>query len=243
MHTLTSKRVDKFSRDFGFDYDKPAQFEYYIAATYLYKYLKDDVEGIERGVLGGGNDEGIDIGAVVVNGTVVFEPEEVDDLIADQGVNSAKVVFIQAKTSESYDAKLLAKFLHGVEAVTEYAMEAEPGRLPPRLVDLAELIDRIAENGDKFADTRIPCELYYVTTSPNTGESARDELQVTRALDRIRQIGVYTEPLALRTHGHEDISVKQREKLGPQNIRFQFDKNQAIPATGRIDEAYIGLIS
>jgi hypothetical protein len=205
--------------------------------------VRDDVESIERSVLGGGNDEGIDIAAIVVNGQIVFEPEEIDELIAGQGANSAKIIYIQAKTSESYDTKLIAKFLHGVETVTKYAMKPGAVTLPPRLVDLASLIDRIAENGDKFQDSRIPCELFYVTTSANDGQSAQAELQVTQAIARIRELAVYSEGLELRTHGHEQLAAKQKERHGPQKIQFNFEKRQTIPATDRVSEAYIGLLS
>ncbi|MFC1468828.1 AIPR family protein [Rhodococcus qingshengii] len=243
MHTLTSKRVVKFVRDFGFAGNEAEQFERYVAANYLFQYVRDNVDLIERSVLGGGSDEGIDIAAVVVNGKIVFEPEEIDDLIAEQGANSAKLIFIQAKTSESYDSKLIAKFLHGVEAVTKYAMKPGSVALPPRLVDLANLIDRIAENGDKFQDSRIPCELYYVTTSSNDGKSAQAELQVTEAMARILEIGAYSEGFRLRTHGHESLAAKQKERHGPQQVQFNFEKRQTIPSTDRVSEAYIGLVS
>lgn len=243
MHTLTSKRVVKFARDFGFDFKESENFERYVAANYLFQYLHDDANLIEAAVLGGGNDEGIDIAAVVVNGQLVFEPSDIDDLIAEQNTNSAKVLFIQAKTSESYDSKLIAKFLHGVESVTKYAMKPKSVALPPRLVDLASLIDKIAENGDKFQESRIPCELYYVTTSSNDGKSAREELQIQEAIQRINEIGVYNEGLRLRTHGHEELAAKQKERFGPQNIQFNFEKRQTIPSTTRVSEAYIGLLS
>ncbi|PPG03656.1 hypothetical protein C5C18_14580 [Rathayibacter tritici] len=111
------------------------------------------------------------------------------------------------------------------------------------MVDLANLIDRIAESGDKFQDTRIPCELFYVTTSSNDGESARKELQVSQAISRIQELGIYSENLQLRTHGHDALAAKLKERHGPQNIRFTFEKRQTIPATDRVSEAYIGLIS
>lgn len=243
MHTLTSKRVTKFARDFGFEGKEPDVFERYVAANYLFQYLNDDVEAIERSVLGGGNDEGIDIAAVIVNGRAVFEPAEVDELIAEQNTNSARVIFIQAKTSESYDSKLVAKFLHGVETVTKYAMKPGSVDLPPRLVDLATLIDRIAENGDKFQESGIPCELFYVTTSAHDGKSVQAELQVKQALERIHSIGAYSKELRLRTHGHEELASKQKERFGPQNVQFNFEKRQTIPATARVGEAYIGLLS
>lgn len=243
MHTLTSKRVTKFARDFGFEGTEGDKFERYVAANYLFQYLRDDIESIESTVLGGGEDEGIDIAAVIVNNQIVFEPGEIVELIAGQGANSAKVVLIQTKTSESFDSKLIAKFLHGVEAVTKYAIKPDSIALPPRLVDLAILIDRIAENGDKFQDSRIPCELYYVTTSPNDGRDAQSQLQVTQAIARIRELGVYSEVLRLRTHGHEELADKQKERHGPQNVQFNFEKRQTIPATERVNEAYIGLVS
>src|SRR5699024_380318 len=36
---------------------------------------------------------------------------------------------------------------------------------------------------------------------------------------------------------------KQKERYGPQNIPFLFEKHQTIPATGNVEEAYIGLLS
>lgn len=243
MHTLTSKRVTKFARDFGFEGSEADLFERYVAANYLFQYLGDDTESIERSVLGGGNDEGIDIGAVIVNGQIVFEPDEIDERISEQATNSAKVIFIQAKTSESYDAKMIAKFLHGVESVTKYGMKPGSVALPPRLVDLASLIDRIAETGDKFQDSRIPCEIFYVTTSSNDGKAVQQELQISEALGRIRGIGAYADVVRIRTHGHEELAAKQKERFGPQNIQFNFEKRQTIPATDQVSEAYIGLIS
>ncbi|MFI7454923.1 hypothetical protein ACIBQX_46155 [Nonomuraea sp. NPDC049714] len=50
MHTLTSKRVTKFARDFGFEGSDSDLFERYVAANYLFQYLRDDVESIERSI-------------------------------------------------------------------------------------------------------------------------------------------------------------------------------------------------
>jgi hypothetical protein len=56
-------------------------------------------------------------------------------------------------------------------------------------------------------------------------------------------MGVYSEGFRLRTHGHEGLAAKQKERHGPQNVQFNFEKRQTIPATDRVSEAYIGLIS
>lgn len=135
----------------------------------------------------------------------------------------------------------MSKFLHGVESVTRYAMHPESIQLPPKLVDLAALIERIAENGDKFQDIQIPCDLYYVTTAQSDGSSTTEELQVKEAIRRINDLGVYEKNLRLHTQGHEQLAAKQKERLGPQKVRFHFEKKQTIPTTNSVESAYIGI--
>lgn len=241
--TNSPENSSRSSRElFGFGGNQSDQFERYVAASYLYQYIRDDVEAIEKAVLGGGSDEGIDIAVVTVNGSVVSEPSELEEMISGSNSNVAKVIFIQAKTSEKYDAKLISKFLHGVESVTKYAMKPGCIDLPAALVDIAFLIDKIAENLDQFQHDAIPCEIYYVTTSANDTSSVSSELQVTEALSRIRAQGAYPEDLTLRLHGHQQLASKQRERHGPQNIKFNFAKRETIPDSGLVSEAYIGIL-
>ncbi|QOR46110.1 AIPR family protein [Trueperella pecoris] len=244
MQKLIEKRIQKFADEYGFN-EQPIseQFERYVASVYLHKYLQGVPELIDKVVLGGGNDEGIDIAAVIINGQIVFEPSEIEELIGDQAASSARVIFIQAKTSERYDAKLISKFLHGVETVTKSAMGSYVDTLAPRLKDIALLIDWVAQNGDRFNEFQIPCEIFYVTTSKSNGSTALQDSQVKSSLRRIRDLGVYKEELRLQLNGAVEISDKQREHHGPQNIKFQFEKRQTIPATEGIDQAFIGIVS
>lgn len=242
MHTLTQKRVNRFAREFGFDDDIPTVFEKYVAATYLYRYVQNSVEAIEKCVIGGGNDEGVDVAAVIVNNQIVFEPNEIDELISDQNSSTARVVFIQAKTSESYDSKLMSKFLHGVESISKYALDSNSVKLPSQLADIALLIERIAENMASFSHTRIPCDLYYITTSSNDGKLAADELQVSQAVERIRELELFEKEIRLQSHGHEEILAKEKERKGPQNVSFQFKNYEVLPSASDVSVAYIGYL-
>lgn len=247
MQSLTKKKVQAFQQKYGFEGDLDKQFEYYVASIYLYDYLKDDTTLIETSVMGGGQDEGIDIALVTVNGQPVFEPSDIDALVdgGEGGVNSAKVFFIQAKTSEGYDSKLISKFLHGVELVTKEGMEPGSQNLSRNLSDTALLLDALASKMDSFESTRIPCELIYQTTAAHDGESASKETQVRSALDRIRKLGVYQEDLKLTTAGNERLAAKQKERQGPRRVKFNFGKRVTIPddRVEGVEEAYIGLLT
>lgn len=247
MQSLTKKKVQAFQAKYGFEGNLDKQFEYYVASIYLYDYLKDDTSLIETAVMGGGQDEGIDVALVTVNGQPVFEPSEIDALVddGDGNVNSAKVFFIQAKTSEGYDSKLISKFLHGVELITKEAMEPGSQKLSRDLSDIALLLDALATKMDSFESTRIPCELVYQTTAAHDGETASNETQVVSALNRIRELGVYQENLKLTTAGNERLAAKQKERQGPRRVKFNFSKRVTIPddQVEGVEEAYIGLIT
>lgn len=247
MQSLTRKKVQAFQQKYGFEGNLDKQFEYYVASIYLFDYLKDDVARIETSVMGGGQDEGIDIALVTVNGQAVFEPSDIDALVegGEGGVNSAKVFFIQAKTSEGYDSKLISKFLHGVELVTKEGMEPGSQKLSRSLSDTALLLDALATKMDSFESTRIPCELIYQTTASHDGESAAKETQVVAALDRIRNLGVYQEDLKLTNAGNERLATKQKERQGPRKVKFNFSKRVTIPddQVEGVEEAYIGLLT
>ncbi|WP_315304052.1 AIPR family protein [Rothia dentocariosa] len=252
MDTLTERKVKDFAKEFGFEGSTSENFERYIAATYLYRYLKDDVDKIENTVLGGGADEGIDIAAIIVNGQIVFEPAEIDLLIEDSPANSARIVFIQTKISEKYDSKLISKFLHGIDLVTTHSMDLSKENKDDspkksalknsRLKDVSFLIDKIIANIEKFSSEKIPCDIYYITTSGKEGLSAKEESQVKKALQRIDDYGLYSD-LDVKLHGKKDIAIKRDERRGPRNIKFNFEKRQTIPDTDKIEEAYIGLVS
>lgn len=246
MHGLTRKKVERFGEVYGFEGPVERIFEHYVVSVYLYRYLNDDPQQIEGVVIGGGNDEGIDAAAVIVNGQLVTEPSEIDDLIEGNSSNTAKVIFIQAKTSEKYDSKLIAKFLHGVECVSSAALaSSEDADLPPALADVADMIGTLAGHMDSFESTRIPCELLYVTTSSTQGEEAKKERQVLNALARINGLELYQDGLDVELEGFNQLAEKQKERQGPHRVKFNFNKRVTIPDddVDEVQEAYIGLLT
>lgn len=79
MDSMLKRRVASFARNFGYeDLDEASKFERYAAYTFFYRYMSDSPDSVNAVVTGGGDDLGIDIAAVVVNGVLMQEPSDIE---------------------------------------------------------------------------------------------------------------------------------------------------------------------
>lgn len=231
-----------FAEKNGFSGKQSDQFELYVASIYTERYIGGNIKLLDDIVIGGGDDEGVDIVAIVINGEVITDPSDVDSATDDREDNDVRVIYIQAKTSEKYDTKLISKFLHGIEICTKAAAKRaslpKGSALSQSVAILEEVIDKI----DRFRTPRIPADIYYVTTAKHPGDDALRESQVATAVERLRDLDVYNDDLSLKCHGKNELSAKEKERKGPQNIEFNFSRKSSIPEADGIEQAYIGVV-
>jgi hypothetical protein len=246
MDSMLKRRVASFARNFGYeDLDEASKFERYAAYTFFYRYMSDSPDSVNAVVTGGGDDLGIDIAAVVVNGVLMQEPSDIEDAIQGEGISRAKVIFAQVKSGTKQDAKMLSKFLSGVLLVTKAGVEHENIPLRGRLRDVADMIDVLAEHQDKFDSVSFPLELDYITTTTSSSSSVLNDSQVCQALKEIDNLKVYESP-KVQLLGRRHIDARIQDSRGPQNVAFNFRDKVSIdtPVVGgeRLEKAYIGTL-
>lgn len=245
MDSMLKRRVNSFARDFGYDgLDDGAMFERYAAYTFLYRYMNESSDSVDAVVTGGGNDLGIDIAAVIVNGVLMREPSEIETVIQGEGSSRAKVIFAQVKTSSRQDSKMIAKFLSGVLHVTKAGVEPDSNiSLTGKLRDVADMLDVLVENQEKFEGMSFPLDLYYITTSEQCSTQPLEELQVQNAVADIERLKVY-ENVVVQLLGRQDIDAKLQNSRRPQNVPFNFKDKVVVEGpeedSARLDKAYIG---
>jgi hypothetical protein len=64
--------------------------------------------------IGAGRDTGIDGVAIIVNGNIILEPDEIDFLEQKNGYLNVSFSFIQSKTSDSFSGAQILTFLVGI---------------------------------------------------------------------------------------------------------------------------------
>ena len=178
---------------------------------------------------------GIDGIAVIANDLLVTSREEIND-VARHSLD-ASFVFVQSKTSASFDTGDMLKF---IQAADDFF--CEPPKIPPndRLKYLRDLRAAIFQQSIKM-DVPPSCELYYVYTGSWTNdpvvsnliECERSKLAAHHGFRDVRFIPVDLEKIKSYFR-----SVKQRVVK-----QFAFEKRVVIPEVGGVNQAYIGVLS
>ena len=186
--------------------------------------------------VGDGNDTGIDGIAIIVNGQLVEDIEEVDDLLDKNGSLEITFVFTQAKTSSNFNSGEINTFIFGIK---DFFAES------PRLVRNQD-IQRFAEIADyiysKAPDFKSNPNIiaYYITTGTwindqnlvavlKTGE---DELLEKNLFNEVKLIAL----------GAKELIALYRKTKETSLATINFSKRFTIPSINGISEAYIGLL-
>jgi hypothetical protein len=186
--------------------------------------------------IGSGNDTGIDGIAIIVNGYLVEDTDEIQDLIEQNGYLEATYIFTQAKTSPSFESAGINTFLFGVK---DFFSET-PGLV--RNSDIhrfADMSNYILGKAIHFKSNPL-CRLYYITT----GQWSEDPNHITivkSGLSQLRAENIF-EDVSFFPLGASELSKLYRSTKNPNNAEFVFAEKVTLPDTTGVDEAYYGIL-
>jgi hypothetical protein len=161
MDRITKSLMTEYAQSGGILHlDESKQFEHLAAYVTIGDHVGESLN-TEDVVVGKGADTGIDAIAIVVNGTFIGDPDMVDELATTNGFVDAHFIFVQAKTSSSFDSAEIGTFGFGVE---DFFRESPS---LPRNSDVkrcAEIMEVVYKYSGKFKRGNPICTLYYVST-------------------------------------------------------------------------------
>lgn len=186
--------------------------------------------------IGDGDDTGIDGISIIVNGVLVENTEEIDDLIEKNGTIEVDFTFIQSKTSSSFSTSELNTFIFGVK---DFFSISPKLRRNESLQKFADIANHIYNNAPKLKNNPI-CKLFYVTTGKWVGdtnliaiiESGKEDLESTNLFDLIDILPI----------GARELATYYRKTKESVSTTITFTNRLTIPEISGISEAYIGLI-
>ena len=186
--------------------------------------------------IGDGEDTGIDGISIIVNGVLVENTEEIDDLIEKNGTIEVDFTFIQSKTSSNFSTSELNTFIFGVK---DFFSISPKLRRNESLQKFADLANHIYNNAPKLKNNPT-CKLFYVTTGKWVGdtnliaiiESGKEDLESTNLFDSIDIIPI----------GARELATYYRKTKESVSTTITFTNRLTIPEISGISEAYIGLI-
>ncbi|KAB1075152.1 AIPR family protein [Methylobacterium planeticum] len=237
MDRITKSLLDKFSEYQSLDsFSTETKFEHFANYLVLKQYDEDEIPVLEFHT--GENDPlSIDGIGVYVNGSFVLSADEILEFAKDNKYIDATFIFIQAKTSTSFDTGDIAKFMLGVSDF----FSPEP-KLPrtEKFEDFELLREAVYADPSLFKQGNPKLKCYYVTTGiwnnethpRNTAEAHKKQLQDTQLFRSVE-----FSPL-----GASELQGLYRSAEAALSVTFKVAKSIIIPTDEKVSEAHLALL-
>ncbi|EFP98515.1 AIPR family protein [Vibrio caribbeanicus] len=186
--------------------------------------------------VGAGNDTGIDGIAIITNGHLVEDVSEVDDLLEANGSLDVQFIFVQSKTSPSFDSGEMSKFYMGV---TDFFKEEHSLPSNEDIKRNLEISDYIYTKASHFSSNP-KVKLYYVTSGVFNGDEHLTAVRDTfkqQLIDMSMFSSVESELL-----GEAEITAMYRKANKPDEATFEFERKANLPKIEGVKEAYFGVL-
>jgi len=186
--------------------------------------------------VGAGADTGIDGMAIIVNGHLVEDTDEIDGLLESNGFLEVTYLFIQAKTSSYFDTKEMHGFYFGVSDFF-----SENPKLPRNddIKKFAELSEYLLENASDFK-TNPTCKTFYVTTGV-VNEDQNISAVVNSSKNELKSYNLF-EYVESNVIGANDLGKLYRKTKSPVTSKFIFSNKITLPDIDGIDQSFYGVI-
>ena len=197
----------------------------------------DDEFNIADVHTGGGNDLTLDGTAIIVNGVLVTEVEEIEELLKLNGVLDVRFIFIQAKTASSFSGDEIGAFGEGV-----LGFFAEQPTLPisERVIYLRELMAWIYDHSVKFKHEKPTCELFFVTTGKWTDDQHLSA-KIAKAEANLDDTNLFSR-VVFRPLGASEIQASWTRSKNAVSVEFTFANKVTVPDIEGVSESYVGVL-
>ncbi|MCD9506563.1 AIPR family protein [Photobacterium phosphoreum] len=186
--------------------------------------------------VGAGADTGIDGIAIIVNGHLVEEIDEVSDLLTSNGYLDVTYIFTQVKTSSNFETKDMNTFYFGVNDF----FATEP-KLPRNndIKKFADISDFILNKASDFKDNP-KCKTFYITTGVVKDDDNINAV-VNTSKDTLNSLNLF-ETIEHSIIGANELGKLYRKTKSPVSSTFIFSDKVALPQIDGVDQAYHGYI-
>lgn len=186
--------------------------------------------------IGESGDTGIDGLAIIVNGQLIENREEIDDLLERNNSIEVTYLFMQAKSSSNFNSGEINTFIFGVK---DFFSENPQLVRNEDVTKFAEISDYIYEKAPHFKENPT-IKLFYCTT----GKWVDDQnllAVINQGISDLEQLNLF-EKVVFSPLGAKEIATSYRKTKEAIHTTVNFTNRVTLPSINGISEAYIGLL-
>ena len=216
--------------------DQSKQFEMFASYCAVEQHYTDTYN-LSDIITAEGGDCGIDAIAVIINGNMVTSTDEVDDLIEiNKNLSDINFVFIQAKTSSSFDYGDIGTFGTGVKDF----FSDHPQMVRNELIEEKSKLVEYVFSKATYIKKKPVCYLYYITTGKWVDDRncqgridiARNDLLDMNIFEDVKFIPV----------GADLLQRLYRNTIDVIETEINFDNKILLPDIQNVTQSYLGFI-
>lgn len=231
--------IESFIADFKLEFnynglDKSKLFEHFVNYTIISK-IYPDRSSLDKINVGGNRNPGIDGLAIMTNNHLVTTQEEVDYFIQEADLLNVEFIFIQAKTSESFELGHINTF---IASVKEFFRDGELN-FEDEILNLRDLKNYIYKNSIKLQKSPI-LRLYYATTGKWTGDQNLKTI-INSGMFDLKTEDLFSEIKFIPIDG-DKLKSLYREIKNKITKEIVFEKHTILPNIDKIKESYLGIL-
>lgn len=212
------------------------KFEYFSAYCAVSEQYNDSYN-LSDIIIGGGDDCGIDGIAIIINGLMIINKDELKDIIDNgQKLTDINFIFIQAKTSSKFDSGMMGTFGLGVK---DFFSENPHMKMNEDIKAKKEIVDMIFNNSTKLKN-KPNCYLYYVTTGKweNDGNCTG---RISYIVDDLKELNIFNEVKFIPVDNNY-LQKLYRNTIDAVECKIKFPQRVLLPDIPGIEQAYLGYI-
>lgn len=217
--------------------DESKQFELFSAYCVVEQWYTETYN-LQDIIIGEGGDCGIDSIAIIVNGNMVTSKEEIDDIIEmNKSLSDINFIFVQAKTSASFDYGEMGTFGAGVK---DFFSEDPQMVRNEGIVEKNEIIEYIFSKAPMIKKNP-SCYLYYVTT----GKWVDDQNCVGRmkiATSDLNALNIFSEIKYIPIDGNQ-LQKLYRKTIDVVETEICFDNHIFLPDIPKVRQSFLGYLN
>ena len=217
--------------------DESKQFELFSAYCVVEQWYTETYN-LQDIIIGEGGDCGIDSIAIIVNGNMVTSKEEIDDIIeVNKSLSDINFIFVQAKTSASFDYGEMGTFGVGVK---DFFSEDPQMVRNEGIVEKNEIIEYIFSKAPMIKKNP-SCYLYYVTT----GKWVDDQNCVGRmkiATSNLNALNIFSEIKYIPIDGNQ-LQKLYRKTIDVVETEICFDNHIFLPDIPKVRQSFLGYLN
>jgi hypothetical protein len=237
MDKITRSLLDSFVKEEALSPKDDAEaFEHFGNYTVLSSEYSEqfDITDIHAG---SGSDTGLDGVAILVNGTLVTDTQEIDDLLSTNRYLDVTFIFVQSKASSHFDIAEFGVFAFGV---VDFFSE-KPSLVRNEAIDaFSRLQEYIFSKSVHMTRGKPECKLFYVTTG-----KWQSDLNFTARIEAARkdleQLNLFEE-VEITPIDADRLHRMYNSSKNKVQTEIQFQNKITLPDITGVQQAYLGVL-